>query len=319
MIQAIVMHSQVRFWLRSSVLAPHVSSYITYLRRQRYTERTQRGYTYGVAHFAHWLSAQRVSLSNLDEEAVRAFLEDHLPACDCPYPARRSVHENRTALRHLLTDLRANGVTGQRPASHDPTDSELALFEHYMDHVCGLAANTRRQRLCILRRLFTTHDGFKPGGILTAHIRGFVVNGQKSRNAGTVRVLGGALRCYLRFRALEGDDVQGLLDAVPSAAHWRLAALPEVFTEEEIRRLLSSFERLTCSPKRGYAMAHCLTDLGLRASEVVGLQLEDINWREGTICLATGKLRRASVLPVPTEAGRAIVDYLQTERPSTSN
>jgi site-specific recombinase XerD len=320
MIQAIVMHSQVRSWLHRSVLAPHVSSYITYLRRQRYTERTQHGYTYGVAHFAHWLSARQISLSSLDEEAVRAFLEDHLPACDCPYPARRGVHENRTALRHLLTALRANGAIGQRPASHDPTDSELALFEHYMDHVCGLAANTRRQRMCILRRLFTTHDGFKPGGILsTAHIRGFVLNGQKSRNAGTVRVLGGALRCYLRFRALEGDDVQGLLDAVPSAAHWRLAALPEVFTEEEIRRLLSSFERLTCSPKRGYAMARCLTDLGLRASEVVGLQLEDINWREGTICLATGKLRRASVLPLPAEAGRAIADYLQTERPSTSN
>ena len=131
MIQAIVMHSQVHFWLHSSVVAPRISSYITYLRRQRYTERTQRGYTYCVAHFAHWLSARRISLSSLDEEAVRSFLEDHLSACDCPYPARRSVHEYRAALRQLLTALRADGAIGQRPASHDPTDSELALFEHY--------------------------------------------------------------------------------------------------------------------------------------------------------------------------------------------
>ena len=154
MTEAIVLHPQVRSWLGQSVLTPFVSSYINYLRSQRYTERTQRGYAYGVAHFAHWLSFQRIGLSDLDEETVRAFLEDHLPGCDCPYPARRSVHENRTALRHLLSVLRANGAIGERPTSPDPTASELALFDRYMDHVCGLAANTRRQRICILRRLF---------------------------------------------------------------------------------------------------------------------------------------------------------------------
>ena len=72
MTEAIILHPQVCSWLGQSVLAPFVSSYINYLRSQRYTERTQRGYTYGVAHFAHRLSAQRIGLSGLDEEAVRA-------------------------------------------------------------------------------------------------------------------------------------------------------------------------------------------------------------------------------------------------------
>ncbi len=211
MTEAIVLHSQVRSWLVQSVLTPFVSSYISYLRSQRYTERTQRGYVYGVAHFAHWLSAQRVGLSGLDEEAVRTFLEDHLPGCDCPHPARRSAHENRTALRHLLCVLRANGAIGERPTSHDPTASELALFDRYMDDVCGLAANTRRQRICILRRLFSTHDGLAPGGGTPGalSIRGFFLNRQNSWSAGTVQVVSGALRCYLRFRALAGDDVRG--------------------------------------------------------------------------------------------------------------
>ncbi len=321
MIEKIVVHSQVRSWLRCSVLEPHVSGYITYLRAQRYTERTQRGYVYGIAHFAHWLSAQRVSLSSLDEEAIRAFLEDHLPSCGCPYPVRRSIHENRTALRHLLEALRASGAIDPRPASQDATSLELAHFEHYMEHVCGLAANTRRQRVCILRRLFSKQGGFGPGEapFSPARIRGFVLNRQEKHSAGTVRVVGGALRCYLRFRALDGDDVRGLLDAVPSAAHWRLATLPEVFTEAEIQRLLNSFQQLTCSPKRAYAMARCLADLGLRASEVIGVQLEDINWSEGTIRLAAGKLRRGSLLPLPAKTARAIADYLHTERPQTTN
>ncbi len=43
------------------------------------------------------------------------------------------------------------------------------------------------------------------------------------------------------------------------------------------------------SAKRAYAMVRCLTDLGLRASEVVQLQLDDIDWRAGTLRLAKGK------------------------------
>jgi hypothetical protein len=220
MTEAIVLHPQVRVWLGQSALAPFVSSYINYLRSQRYAERTHRGYTYGVAHFAHRLSAQPIGLSGVDEEAARAFLEDHLPGYDCPHPARRSAHENRTALRHLLSVLRANGAIGERPTSPDPTASELALFDRYMDHVCGLAANTRRQRICMLRRLFSTHGGLTPGGGSpgASSMRSFFLNRRNSWSAGTVQVMSGALRCYLRFRALAGDDVRGLQDRSRSCA-----------------------------------------------------------------------------------------------------
>jgi len=163
-----------------------------------------------AAHFAHWLSAQRIFLSGINEEAVRTFLEDHLPGCDCAYPARRSVTENRTALRHLLKVLRASGAIGERPTSHDPTTLELALFDRYMDQVCGLAANTRRQRVCILRTLFSAHGSLTPGGGTPGapNIRSFFLGRRNSWSTGTVQVMSGALRCYLRFRALAGDDVR---------------------------------------------------------------------------------------------------------------
>jgi integrase len=66
-------------------------------------------------------------------------------------------------------------------------------------------------------------------------------------------------------------------------------------------------------------MARCLTDIGLRASEVVQLRLSDIDWRAGTIRLAANKSRRVDILPLPAETGRAIAEYLQAERPKTSN
>jgi integrase len=95
--------------------------------------------------------------------------------------------------------------------------------------------------------------------------------------------------------------------------------LPELLSGQEIHTLLNSFRDLKCSPKRAYAMVRCLTDLGLRASEVVQLQLDGMDWEKGTIHLPMGKLRRGSILPLPEKTGQAIVDYLRTERPRTGN
>jgi integrase len=60
-----------------------------------------------------------------------------------------------------------------------------------------------------------------------------------------------------------------------------------------------------------------LTKYRLRPGEVATLHLEDIDWRNGTIRLRTRKTGRGAILPLPREAGRAIVDYLRQERPST--
>src|SRR5664279_5573812 len=45
-------------------------------------------------------------------------------------------------------------------------------------------------------------------------------------------------------------------------------------------------------------MARCLSDMGLRASEVAAIQLDDLNWRDGTLTIGRGKSRRADVLPL---------------------
>lgn len=66
-------------------------------------------------------------------------------------------------------------------------------------------------------------------------------------------------------------------------------------------------------------MVRCLTDLGLRCSEVVQLRLDNIDWRQGTICIDRTKGRQSDVLPLPAETGRAIAAYLQHERPVTAN
>jgi integrase len=62
-----------------------------------------------------------------------------------------------------------------------------------------------------------------------------------------------------------------------------------------------------------------MAQLGLRASDVAGLTLDDIDWRAGTLRLLVAKERRASVLPLPRSVGRAIVVYLRRGRPRTQD
>ena len=53
-------------------------------------------------------------------------------------------------------------------------------------------------------------------------------------------------------------------------------------------------------------------------AEVADLRLDDIDWRAGTIHIRAHKTRRAGVLPLPRDVGRAIVAYLRVERPKTT-
>lgn len=321
MSQDIVVQPQPRAWLEDSVLQPYVSRYGAHLRGRRYAPSTQRVYLCCVAHFAHWLTGERSGLTAIGEAVVARFLSEHLPACGCPCPVRRLRHELRAALAQLLEVLRAGGVGAQDPALDTAIAQELARFDAHMRDVWGLADNTCRQRGRIAGEFLLAHFGDQPitmSKIGATSVRRFVL-GEDGRSAGSIGVIGSAIGCYLRFRSMSGDRVGELAAAIPRAAHWRLASLPEVLTDAEVNELLRSFDQPFPSRRRAYAMVRCLIDLGLRCSEVASLRLEDINWTDGTLSLVGTKVRRADVLPLPAATGHAIAAYLREERPQTSN
>ena len=58
--------------------------------------------------------------------------------------------------------------------------------------------------------------------------------------------------------------------------------------------------------------------LGLRASEVVRLRLEDIDWRSAVVRVRARKTGHGALLPMTAEVGAALADYLQHGRPDTA-
>ena len=94
-----------------------------------------------------------------------------------------------------------------------------------------------------------------------------------------------SLRSFLRFLFQKGSIGTDLAASVLGVAHWEQATVPKYISSEEVQRVLRACDRRTSIGRRDYAILLLLARLGLRAGEVVALQLEDINWRTGEILI----------------------------------
>jgi integrase len=317
------LQSTERAWLLDGPLAAFVPAYVARLKDGRYAPGTLRRCLGALAHFAHWMALCRLPASRLDESRVDEFLHDHLPHCGCPEHAQRHPREAHAALMPLLAMLRRQGVIAELPAPTGPVADELRRFDAHMRDARGLASGTRVDRLRIIERLLIhkfagralAFEELRP-----ADIRRFVTEQMELVNtASNAATVNAALRAYLRWRATCGDTVQSLLAVIASPARWSLASLPCALKPAEVDRVLGSFTRALRSPKRGYAIVRLALDLGLRTAEINRLQLDDIDWKQGTVVLRRTKSRRQDVLPLPVLTGKALAAYVRYERPVGSN
>jgi site-specific recombinase XerD len=222
-----------------------------------------------------------------------------------------------------LVVLREQGVIAELPPLTDYVAAEMHCYDDYMRDASGLTARTRSGRRRTARRLLLHKFGTQPvvpTALRPADLRRFMAQqlGLLGTTSDAIRLVAG-LRAYLRYRTTRGDRVHSLLGVMASPAQWSLATLPRALKAAEIEQLLASFTSTLRWPRRGYAMVRCALDMGLRSSEVAKLQLADIDWRTGTVSLHRTKSRRQDMLPLPAVTGRALADYVQHERPKTSN
>jgi len=308
------LHPTAASWLRASVLAPSVPAYWRHLTEQRYAQSTAKAYLCCLAHFARWIRRGRHSLDDLDH-AIGRFIDEHLPRCKCPSPAQRCRHQVRAALRHLRVVLGNSRIaTDRRP--NDPIEEALQRYDEHMRQARGLAPSTRLRRLKIVNALVRAAAAVTP---TTDQLRRFIDQELDRVSPASGGTIASALRCYLRFRAFEGDRVEHLLPVIGSPARWRLAPLPQALSRADVERLLSAFPPGMPSRLRSYAIVRCLVDLGLRTHEVSSLALDDIDWVAGTLRIIKCKSRRVDLMPLPPATGRAIAEYLRAERPTTAN
>jgi site-specific recombinase XerD len=201
-----------------------------------------------------------------------------------------------------------------------PLDRLSAEYETYLRNQRGLAEKTIYDSLRFLDRFMTFRFGAKLGrldDIRPADIVAFLRHLNNRKTPYRDRTPPTHLRSLFRFLFWSGKIQRDLAASLPRVAAPRASHLPRSLKPEEIERLIEATWSTDAIGRRNYAMMVLLARLGLRAPEVTAIQLDDIDWRSGTI-LIRGKGKLHDRMPLPEDAGKAIVDYICNGRRGTS-
>jgi site-specific recombinase XerD len=199
-------------------------------------------------------------------------------------------------------------------------DALIEAFEQHQRRTRGLRDQTLHGYAGVVRGLMRQALGQDPIDVRRLgppDVIRFVCTAAGRFSPRSMKAVGTALRSFFRFLRAEGVGDERLEAAIPAVAHWRLGSLPRCLSDQQLARVLAASGGSTPCLRRDRAILVCLATLGLRPREVAELHLEDLDWRQGTIQLRTRKTRHGAVLPLPHDAGRAIVHYLRRERPRT--
>jgi integrase/recombinase XerD len=121
------------------------------------------------------------------------------------------------------------------------------------------------------------------------------------------------LRTFLRFLAARGYVQRSLADAVQLVRVPKL--LPQsVLTHAQVKKILSRIPTGRPDGFRDRAMLELLYSSGVRASELVGLNLADVDLKNRT-ALVTGKGEKQRIVPLGRTAARHLESYLVAVRP----
>jgi integrase/recombinase XerD len=121
------------------------------------------------------------------------------------------------------------------------------------------------------------------------------------------------LRTFFQYLFGRGATKTNLALSVPKTAQRWDARLPRHLLPEGVEAVLCSVRENPRHGARDYAMLLLMARLGLRASEVIAIQIGDVDWRAGEL-VVRGKGKFHDRLPITTEVGKALARYLRDER-----
>lgn len=299
--------------LGGNPLAPHLASFAASLGDGGYRQATVHSKLRLLFELGRWLGRNDVPVAALEEGLVEVFLGERRRE-------DRSVRSQATTARQFLDHLRKHDVIAAPPppvVAGSALISLLGQYEKYLRAERGLTSATVVNYLPLVRRFVMERFGEGPlplRELTPVDSSRFIQSHAPSMSAGRAKLLVTALRSFFRFLLEHGQIELDLAASVPTVANWRLSTVPRYLGAEEVERLLGCCDRTTATGRRNYAVLLLLARLGLRAGEVVALELEDIDWRAGEI-LVRGKGLFHERLPLVIEVGEALAAYLQADRP----
>jgi len=297
-------------------LSADIPGFARWVREEGYAFPSRRRRVMLAACFSRWLGQQGVSVHRVSSVHPARYLRSRAHHV-------KIQRNDASTLRQFLDFLRRQGAVPAEkapPPRLTPVEQAVQAFERYLRDERLLAEVTILYYVPFAREFLV--DRFGNGPVTLSHlcagdVVGFVQRQARRLHLKRAKLLTTTLRSFLHYARYRGEVTCDLGAAVPTVANWSMPSIPRAIPADAVRQLLASVNRSTAIGCRDYAILLLLARLGLRAGEVVRLELEDIDWDAGSLSVQ-GKGQR-SVLPLPADVGSAIAKYLRRGRPQSNS
>jgi site-specific recombinase XerD len=300
--------------LRQGPLAHYLDIFASQLSAEGYGGEAGRRQLRLIGEFSWWLKKNRIQVEQISEIQTEKFLS---------YVRRKRPLKSTdpAAMKRLLSILLQERVIPVEPMTTEPNSAERVAseFGEYLLKERGLTRSTVFHYGQFVNRFLTARFG--DGRVALSELAqrdvvDFVRTQSKSLGHKRAKLMTSALRSFLRFAHYKGALESELAPAVPRVIGWSLSDVPKALPVKHVAQILEVCDRGNPRGRRDFAIVLLLSRLGLRAGEVAALTLDDIDWQEGSISIC-GKGGQTSKLPLPTDVGEAISEYIRNGRPQT--
>jgi len=299
---------------RATCLDPYIESFESGLRARSYAAGTIKSYRALIRHLAMMMEAGGVAPSLLTVERAAELVRGEERKA-------REPHKYANIARRFVAHLIDLGVTSAPP----PTPRQIAReklrqgYEDYLHRQRGLSRRTIFHSWRFADRFldyrFSGADidlGATSAGDVIAFLQMLTSKKKPFRD----KTPATHLRNFFRYLFKCSLTSSNLALCIPSVAKRYDARLPRHIAPDQVEAVLAAVRANPKHGRRDFAMVLLLARLGLRAAEVIAIQLDDIDWRAGEL-LVRGKGQRHDRLPIPPDVGEALTAYIRHDRVST--
>ncbi|WP_295452748.1 site-specific integrase [uncultured Thiodictyon sp.] len=292
-----------------------LSRFREHLQEERYSPDVARNYPFLARRFLRHLEGCGQTV----ESVSLADVECYLSALGTPV-SNVTRRRHRAAIAMLL-----RLVHDQWPPAVPPTTAHaiatgttVAEFDAWMKDLRGLSPSTRRYRRAEASWLmeWLHGQGKTVGTVTVADLDAYIAWRGASMRRTSIAGMIATLRSVLRYLHERGHLPLDLAGAIKGPKIYALEGIPSTIRPEDVERALEALEQ-DRSPLglRDYAIWMLATTYGLRAGEIVGLRLSDIDWRHERLHIQHTKTGASSALPLLRGPADALFDYLRHGRP----
>ncbi|WP_224082553.1 site-specific integrase [Cupriavidus laharis] len=198
-----------------------------------------------------------------------------------------------------------------------PAMGVLRDYTAYLGQVRGNPEVTIRKKLDHVGKLF---EHLRSSGKTWRHlslpdIDAFLIVCASHYARSTTADIASTVRSFARFLLASGRIRADLADGVISPVQPRSERPQRALPWEDVQRLLRAVDTSTARGLRDHALLLMMSTYGLGAGEVIGLQLQDIDWDAGTLQISRPKTSANFVLPLLPPVAKVLARYLRHGRP----